>query len=53
MEKSKEEIIKDLEGVIEHTKTASLTHQDNPTALAALAAMKKAAEHLMSLARPN
>ena len=46
-------VVKDLEGVVEHTRQAELTHQDNPEALAALAAMRKAAQRLMEMKKPN
>ena len=50
---SKVKVVKDLEGVIEHTRQAELTHQDNPEALAALAAMRRAAQRLMEMKKPN
>jgi hypothetical protein len=42
-----------LEEIIESTKQQELTHQGNPEALKALAAMIRAAQHLLSLKRPN
>ena len=48
-----DKVAKDLEGVVEHTRQAELTHQDNPEALAALAAMRRAAQRLMEMKKPN
>jgi hypothetical protein len=53
MMNKREAAVKSMEEAIEHTKQEELLQQGNPVALEALATMRRIAQYLLSLNRPN